>query len=174
MRIVWCCALLFATASGAALSAQSPNFSGFWTLDRDASQFTPPAFSGGRGGANIDRLFITHGTNGTLVIGSETNGLKAWAYTPGREGTIPVGRDTTMDVVSRWDGTRIVAEGRQGDMQMHEVLALSSDEQTLLITVTTTTPDGDTVNTLVYTKGQPVGPCERWATPCKDFSDQQR
>ena len=28
-----------------------PDFSGLWTLDHDASRFTPPAFSGGRGGA---------------------------------------------------------------------------------------------------------------------------
>ena len=173
MRMVWRCALVLAVSS-ISLSAQTPNFSGFWTLDRDASQFTPPAFSGGRGGADIDWLFITHAANGTLVIGTETNGLKAWSYTPGRERTIPVGRDTTMTVASRWDGTRIVAEGRQGDMQMREVLVLSPDRQALLIVVTTTTPDGETVNTLVYTKGQPVGPCERWATPCKDFSDQQR
>ena len=147
--------------------AQTPDFSGMWTLDRDASQFTAPAFSGGRGGDDIDRLFITHAANGTLIVGTETNGLKAWSYTPGRELTIPVGRDTTMRAASRWDGARLVAEGRQGDMTMHEVMSLSPDARTLTIDVTTTTQDGKTSNRLVYTLGQPVGACDAWAMPCK-------
>ena len=167
-------AAFFAAAAVATLSAQTPNFSGYWTLDRDASDITPPAFSGGRGGASIDRLFITHAANDTLVIGTETNGLKAWSYTPGREGTIPVGRDTTMRAAARWDGARLVAEGTQGDMRMHEVMTLSADGARLAIEVTTTTPEGVTTNTLVYLKGQPVGPCETWAMPCKDFADRQR
>ncbi len=49
----------------------------FWTLDREASAITPPACSGGGGGASIDQLFITHAANDTLIIGAETNGLKA-------------------------------------------------------------------------------------------------
>ena len=151
--------------------AQLPDFSGMWTLDRDASDFTPPAFSGGRGGADIGRLFITHAANGTMVIGAETNGLKAWSYTPGHELSIPVGRDTTMMAASRWQGERLVAEGRQGDMQMHEVMSLGPEGNILTIEVATTTPDGQTVNTLVYTKDQPVGPCETWAMPCKQFPE---
>ena len=82
--------LALLVVAGSALSAQKPNFSGFWTLDRAASDITPPAFSGGRGGASIDRLFVTHAANDTLIIGTETNGLKAWSYTPGQEGTIAV------------------------------------------------------------------------------------
>ena len=62
-----------------------------------------------------------------------------------------------------------MAEGRQGDMQMHEVMSLSPDGNTLTIAVTTTTPDGQTRNTLVYTKDQPVGPCQTWAMPCREF-----
>ena len=149
--------------------AQLPNFSGMWTLDQTASDFTEPGFSGGRGGPDVERLFITHAKNGTLVIGAETNASKAWSYTPGLELSIPVGRDTTMMVTSRWEENRLVAEGRQGDMVMHEVMSLSSNGDVLTILVTTTTAEGDTVNRLVYTKDQPVGPCENWAMPCKDF-----
>ena len=159
---------LLATAA-APVAAQMPDFSGMWTLDRNASQFTAPAFSGGRGGDDIDRLFITHAANGTLIIGTETNGLKAWSYTPGRELTIPVGRDTTMRAASRWDGERLIAEGRQGDMTMYEVMMLSPDRRTLIIEIRTTTSEGETNNRLVYTLGQPVGPCEAWAMPCKEF-----
>ena len=151
------------------VAAQTPDFSGMWTLDRAASQFTSPAFSGGRGGDDIDHLFITQAANGTLIVGSETNGLKAWSYTPGRELTIPVGRDTTMRAASRWDGERLIAEGRQGDMTMYEMMVLSPDRRTLIIEIRTTTPEGETNNRLVYTLGQPVGPCEAWAMPCKEF-----
>ena len=160
---------LLATGTVSPVAAQTPDFSGMWTLDRDASQFTVPAFSGGRGGDDVDRLFITHAANGTVIIGTETNGLKAWSYTPGRELTIPVGRDTTMRAASRWDGERFIAEGSQGDMTMHEVMALSTDGRTLTIEVTTTTPEGEANNRLVYTLGHPVGPCEAWAMPCKEF-----
>ena len=142
-----------------------------WTLDENASAYTAPAFSGGRGGADIGRLFITHAANGTLVIGPETNGRKAWSYIPGRELAVPVGRDTTMLVRSRWEGQRIVAEGSQGDMEMHEVMTLSPDGSTLTFEVTTRTPEAETLNRLVYTKDQPVGRCENWAMPRKEFPE---
>lgn len=167
-------ALLLAAAGPAIVSAQEPDFSGYWRLDREASRITPPAFSGGRGGASIDRLFITQAANGTLIVGTETNGLKAWSWTPGTEGTIPVGRDTTMRASSRWDGDRLVAEGVQGQMRMHEVMALEAGGRRLTIEVTTTTPEGETVNRLVYLKDQPVGACDTWAMPCKDFTERQR
>jgi len=151
--------------------AQRPDFSGMWTLDAAASEFSHPAFSGGRGGADVGRLFITHAKNGTLVVGAETNASRAWSYTPGRELAIPVGRDTTMMAVSRWEGTQLVAEGRQGDMQMYEVMSLSPNGEILTIEVTTTTPAGQTMHRLVYTKDRPVGPCENWAMPCKEFPE---
>lgn len=155
-------------AAGSA-SAQRPDFSGMWTLDREASRYAAPAFSGGRGGDDIGRLFITQAADGTLIVGAETNGLKAWSYAPGRELVIPVGRDTTMRAASRWEGRRLVAEGTQGDMTMREVMALSPDGGTLTIEVFTSTPDGETRNRLVYRAGRPVGPCETWAMPCREF-----
>ena len=53
--------------------AQVPNFSGMWTLDQMASDFTEPGFSGGRGGPDVERLFITHAKNGTVVTVSYTH-----------------------------------------------------------------------------------------------------
>lgn len=97
--------------SGPAAHAQTPNFSGFWTLDREASDITPPAFSGGRGGASIDRLFITPAANDTLVIGTETNGLKAWHYAPGQEGTISV-----LPSACNRLGRKIHADRRRGHL----------------------------------------------------------
>ena len=156
---------------GAGLAqAQGPDLSGMWTLDDDASSYSPPAFSGGRGGDDIGRLFITHAANGTVLIGAETNGLKAWCYIPGRELMIPVGRDTSMLVASRWDGGRLIAEGTMGEMQMHEVISLDGDR--LTIDVTTTTPDEEVRNRLVYRRDVPVGDCKQWAMPCKDFPQE--
>ena len=170
-RLVTRTAVLCLLSGAGPVHAQQPDFSGMWTLDRGASEFSPPAFSGGRGGADIGRLFITHAKNGTLVIGAETNASKAWSYTPGRELSIPVGRDTTMMAASRWEGAQIVVEGRQGNMQMREVMSLSPNAGTLTIEVTTTTPEDQMMNRLVYTKDRPVGPCEDWAMPCKDFPE---
>ena len=138
---------LVMTVAVSHVAAQTSDFSGMWTLDRDASQFTSPAFSGGRGGDDIAHLFITQAANGTLIVGTETNGRAA----------------------SRWDGERLIAEGRQGDMTMYEMMVLSPDRRTLIIEIRTTTPEGETNNRLVYTLGRPVGPCEAWAMPCKEF-----
>ena len=165
---------IFVSVNIPTIFAQAPNFSGYWTLDRDASDFTLPAFAGGRGGDAINRIFVTHAANGTLVIGTETNGLKAWSYIPGREVEIPVGRDTTMMATAHWKGNRIVTEGVRGDMSMREVMTLSADGERFTIEATTTTPEGTTINRLEYVKGRPVGTCRTWATPCKDFTSQQR
>ena len=54
-------------------------------------------------------------------------------------------------------------------MAMHEVMSLSPDRRTLIIEIRTTTPAGETNNRLVYTLGQPVGPCTAWAMPCREF-----
>lgn len=173
-RRVWVSVLTLGLLLSGAVqaAAQQPDFSGMWTLDPVASEFTAPAFSGGRGGDDIGRLFITHAANGTVLIGAETNGLKAWSYVPGRELSVPVGRDTSMMVASRWDGSRLVAEGAMGDMTMHEVMSLGPDGQTLTFEVTTTTPDGETRNRLVYALNRPVGDCKGWAMPCKDFPQE--
>ena len=156
--------------SGGLVQAQGPDFSGMWTLDPEASSYTAPAFSGGRGGDDIGRLFITQAANGTVLIGAETNGLKAWSYAPGRELPLPVGRDTSMLVASRWGGERLVAEGTMGEMQMHEVMTLDGDR--LTIEVTTTTSAGEIRNQLVYYRNVPVGDCKQWAMPCKDFPQE--
>ena len=168
MMLAGCAVLLGAARVG----AQPPDLSGMWTLDPAASEFTAPAFSGGRGGDDVGRLFITQAANGTVLIGTETNGLKAWAYTPGAERTIPVGRDTTMQAASRWEGDRLVAEGTMGDMVMHEALSLAAGGEMLTIAITTTTPEGETRNRLVYRLNQPVGDCTGWAMPCKDFPQE--
>ena len=163
-------AVLF-VASGVVLvfgqRGQTPDFSGTWKLDRQASQITPPAFSGGRGGRTVDTLHVTQAANGTLIIGSEANGTKAWAYQLEGESTIPAGRSSTMSVTSRRDGRVLATEG----VGLKERLSLSDDGETLTIeiTITTATPSGERTNRLVYTKQDVVDPCESWSTPCREF-----
>ena len=74
-----------------------------------------------------------------------------------------------MTVRSRWDDTRLVSEGTDSDLRMHEVAEVGADGTTLTFVVTTTTAGGQSVNRLVYRRDRPVGPCEQWAMPCKAF-----
>ena len=168
----WCWLAMIGVAAPAA--AQRPAFSGMWTLDPAASEVTTPAFSGGRGGDDIGRLFITHAANDSVVVGTETNGMKAWSFTPGRTLVVPVGRDTSMEVASRWEGAQLIAEGTQGMLTMYEVMSLSPDGNTLTIEVTSATPEAEVRNRLVYRLNRPVGPCKSWAMPCKDFPQEVR
>ena len=137
------------------LSAQTPNLSGTWRLDHDASRFTPPVFSHGRGGASAESLYITHATNGTLTVGTETNGAQAWVYKVGGERDILWGQEGSLTVVPRWDGRRLVVEGSRDTAgvteHLREVFSLSADGQTLTVEITTTTPDGPHTNSVVYT-----------------------
>ena len=152
------------------LSAQTPDFSGTWRLDYDASQFTPPVFSHGRGGTSAESLYITHTANGTLTVGIETNGAQAWVYKVGGERDILWGQEGSLTVVPRWDGRRLVVEGSRDTAgvteYLREIFSLSADGQTLTVEITTTTPGGPHTNSVVYTKGHSVGPCEAWETPC--------
>ena len=91
----------------------------------------------------MDTLHITQAANGTLIIGSEANGTKAWAYELDDDSTIPAGRDATMTVTSRWEGDMLVTEGSLAPMELKEVLSLSADGQALTVEVTTTAPGGD-------------------------------
>ncbi len=158
-------AVLFVASGVVSIFGQPPVLSGTFCLDLQASQITPPAFSGGRGGGTVDMLHITQATNGTLIIGSEANGTKAWAYQLEGESTIPAGRNRTMSVTSRWDGRVLATEG----VGLKERLSLSDDGETLTIEITTAAPSGERTNRLVYTKLYVVDPCESWPTPCREF-----
>ena len=144
-------------AAAAPAVAQTPDFSGTWTLDLDASRITAPPLGGGDGGP-ADTLHITQAANGTLVVGNEVNAAQAWTYEPDGESAIPVGRNDTMTVTSTWEGSRFVSEGRRDAgpgnaiIGVREVRSLSDAGRTLTVEVTTTTPDGDQTNTLVYTR----------------------
>ena len=156
-RVVFFCLWMLSVAMTA---APAPDLSGTWRLDQDASRFTPPMFSAGRGGGSADSLYITHATNGA----------QAWVYRIGGESDVLWGQEGSLTVVSRWEDRRLVAEGGRGTEDdtehIREVFSLSADGRTLTVEVTTTTADRASTNLAVYTKASSVGPCEGWETPC--------
>ena len=135
---------------------QTPDLSGTWQLDVDASRIVARLLRGEGNGGPADTLHITQAANGTLVVGNRVNAAKAWTYRPGAESAVPVGPNATLTVTSRWEGRQFVAEGSQAPtgadaiVRLREVFALSGDGNTLTIDVTAATPDGETTSRLVY------------------------
>jgi hypothetical protein len=152
-------------------SAQSPDFSGTWRLDKAASKINPASGLAGLGaGGAPDTLHVTHAANGTVVIGSEVNESQARAYRPERDSDFLVGRDRVVRVRTRIEGNRILVEGRQDEggspVALRETLTLSPNRDTLTIDVVTTTAQGEAQTTLVYKPATSAGPCQSWPTPC--------
>ncbi len=140
-------------------AAGPPDLSGTWTLDLERSRITERLLRGGGDGGPADTLHLTQAANGTLVVGNEINSDQAWTYTPGGETAVPVGPRDTVTVTTRWEGDRLVSEGRReptgGEsatdiIGLREVQSLSDDGETLTVEVTTRTTDGDSTNTLVF------------------------
>ncbi|HAK55956.1 MAG: PQQ-like beta-propeller repeat protein [Vicinamibacterales bacterium] len=143
---------------GTAAPVASPptDLSGTWQLDVDASRIAGPLLRGGGDGGPADALHITQAANGTLVVGNLVNAGQAWSYRPDGETTVPVGVNAGLEVTSRWDGQRFIAEGAlplgtDGPVtQLREVMALADGGAVLTIAVTATTADGEITNHLVY------------------------
>jgi len=120
--------------------AQTPDHSGTWRLNRDASQITRGAGLAGLGAAGVPpTLYITQAANGTAVVGSDINESAAKLYQVSAKG-----------LVLERDGTS-------------EHLSLAADGKTLTVKISGAA--GET--TLVYTKKQAADPCEQWPTACR-------
>lgn len=161
-------------AAAVSIFAQTPNFSGTWKLDRDASEITIEAGLANLGGGGTPgTLHVTHAANGTVTISSEVNESQARAYRLSGESSIPVGESSNITVTSRWDGGLLVTEGTQepgygrADISgVRRILGLSADHQTLTVKATTMTQHGENTSTFVYRKMQISEPCQNWSTPC--------
>lgn len=141
-------------------SSSRPDFSGTWSLDREASRITTAAGLAGLGGGGApDNLYITQARNGALILSSRVNGAQPRAYRILGENAVPApGDDGGRFVVrTRWSGETLVSEGSgraDGEMvQLREVMSLSSDRRTLTLEVTTTTGGNAETNHLIYEKG---------------------
>ncbi len=146
------------TATGGSVLGQPQGLSGTWELDLPRSQISPPLLHGGGDDGPAHTLYVTQAANGTLTLGTNAHSGNAWAYTPGGESSIPLGETDRMPVTARWDGDHLISEGHRDAagsdvvIGVKEVHSLSDDGQTLTITQTTTKPNGETTNTLVYRK----------------------
>ena len=152
------------------LEAQTVDFSGTWTLDRDASEF--PQFPGGGGGGG-GRGGGGRGGGGRVMPGSveitqdgqqlvmnRQAGDRSQTVTyllDGSESTSESGRGS-LTSTSMWDGTTLVTEGAQSistprgdfDIDLVERLSLSDDGQTMTVESLRNTPRGEFEVTLVY------------------------
>jgi hypothetical protein len=157
--------------ASAALTAQTPDFSGTWRLDAAKSNVVATAGIIGLIPAGAPQtLHVTQPSNGTLVIESQINEAHVRIYKPGRETSTPAGQGGAVTMTTAWNGRTLTSAGAlkapNGDTTtVKEVLTLSGDGNVLTLQTTV----GQNASTLVYTKITDVGPCEKWPTPCKRF-----
>lgn len=158
--------------NGAALVAQSPDFSGTWVLDQAKSQVVATAgFTGLISAGAPATLHITQPANGSVVVESQINEQHVRIYQPGGQTSTPAGQGGAVTMTTKWDGRTLVSEGAMkapnGDTTtVKEVMSLSADGKVLTVQITTTAA-APAASALVYTKVTGVGPCETWPTPCK-------
>ena len=178
-------ATMLVIAGAPPAAAQTPDFSGSWRLDRDASDIPEPTggLRGGRGGGagrGGGRRGGPGGPGGfagpaeTLVITQTSDLLTVEQPTP-RGGTRPVtyrldgGESTSRgprgDLVttSSWDGATLLTVGTlevstpRGDFALDivEQRSVSADGRTLTVQSVRMLPFGEVASTLVYRKEVP-------------------
>ena len=149
-------------APTAFILAQDTDFSGSWTLGRDASDI--PQGRGGRGvfrARPADTLVITQSVS-TLTIqqsGDDRSQTVEYAL-DGSETTLEQGPGGVLTVTATWDGGTFVISGSQeletprGNfaITLNELRTLSANGQTLVIESTRGAPRGERTMTLVYRK----------------------
>ena len=153
--------LAFVGAVSLPLEAQTVDFSGMWTLDRDASEF-PQFPGGGRGGGGRGMLASVEITqDGQQLVMKQGSGDRSQTVTylldGGSESTSETGRGS-LTSTSMWDGTTLVTEGAQSistprgdfDIDLVERRSLSDDGQTMTVEALRNTPRGEFEVTLVY------------------------
>ena len=154
-------------APTAFVSAQDTDFSGSWTLDRDASDIPQGRGGGGRGGRGglgaqmADALVITQSASSLTIEQSRGDRSQTVEYAlDGSETTIEQGRGGVLTVTATWDGGTLVISGSQEletprgnfSITLNELRTLSADGQALVIESTRGTPRGERTMTLVYRK----------------------
>jgi len=169
--IIFTAILALVGAPTAFVSAQDTDFSGSWTLDRDASDIPLGRGGGGRGGGRggrgglgaqmADALVITQSASSLTIEQSRGDRSQTVEYAlDGSETTIEQGRGGVLTVTATWDGGTLVISGSQEletprgnfSITLNELRTLSADGQALVIESTRGTPRGERTMTLVYRK----------------------
>ena len=176
LRLATICIGVAALAAVAA-GAETPDLSGTWKLEEDASTIDPAvAYAGLGGNAGVPvTVYVTQAKNGTVIVGSDMNTSHARTYRPGGESRAPLGNGN-IAMTSRWDAGTLVSEGRdvESGNALREVLSLSASGESLRVEISITTNDETSSSTLVYDQATRESPCEDWPTPCKDWSAHER
>jgi hypothetical protein len=162
----------------AAALAPAPDLAGTWKLDPSRSRVDGEIpFAGLIGAGAPSTLHLSQARNGTLIVESQINESHVRVYVPGRSATTPVfvGPPGTIAMTSRWEGQKLVSEGRReakadpsaAAIEIREVIGLAEDGRTLEIEITLRGSEGTRSSTLRYGRIRSVGACDSWPTPCK-------
>ena len=175
MTVLRHAAIAFAVTALTAISAggQTPDLSGTWKLNEEASTVDPAvAYAGLGGNAGVPvTVYVTQAKNGTVIVGSDMNTSRARPYRPGGESQEPLGNGK-ITMTSRWEAGTLVSEGRDGESgsTLREMLSMSPNGESLRVEISVTSDDGTSSSTLVYDQATRESACEEWPTPCKDWS----
>ena len=162
-----------ANASNAPTAASaSSKFAGSWRLDTAQSRVDPAATLAGLISAGAPpMLFITHPSNGQVLVESPINEGHVRVYQPDAKTQTPAGQGGSITMTSRWldgvlmsEGTLASASGASAAVK--ESYSVSADGNVLTIDITTSASDAKT-SSLKYVRITSVGACETWPTPCK-------
>jgi hypothetical protein len=151
--------LAFLVTVNVPLEAQTVDFSGIWSLDREASELPEFRGGGGFGRGMATTVEITQNEE-RFVIMEQRADDGSWTITyllDGSESTNDAGR-APLTSMSSWDGATLVTEGSRsistprGDFTIDvvEQRSLSDNGQTMTIRSLLTTSRGDRTTTLVY------------------------
>jgi hypothetical protein len=157
-RIVLIALLAFVVALPAVAIAQTPNFSGKWTLDTEKSD---PAPQGRGGGGGAQSFTITQSATELAIERETQNGVVKSVYKlDGSESVNPGGRGGEVKSKTKWDGAKLVTssvqtmnmQGTDVTIESTETRSLEADGSMTVVTVRKT-PNGETTRKTVYKKG---------------------
>lgn len=166
LMTVFIVALALISTFSLSAKAQGADFSGTWTLDRDASTL-PQGGGGGRGrrggggGRGIAATILITQTDAELVMEQQgRGGSRTITYRLDDQESTNASPRGNLTTTSRWESSMLITDGSQkistprGDFTINitEQRALDRDNQTMTVETTRTTPRGDVTMTLVYRK----------------------
>ena len=149
------CGFLLLAFTGAAQNKPATNFSGYWKLNPEKSDF-----GGGQAPASAGYVIRHIGGKLTFDYTQESHTTRVDITTDGQERMTDSNADAEIWARAFWDGPVLVFEARQRPRPAHEVPAikwisrwkLAADGQTLTIERQITGPPGQLTQVLVFNR----------------------
>jgi len=141
-------------------SAQTPDFSGSWELDREASQINTLDGLTSFNNHAPDRLYITQTRDGNLIMATREPGAQPRTYVFGGETWLPAPDDPNQKMMmqSRVRGLSLVTQGYTRvdgqTISLQEILAINQYGTILTLRVTTSRGDESETNNLIYKRAR--------------------